>query len=125
MLPDTLPSATWEFQRRGVDQHGKEWFPGRDVYSELEYNKKTANLIKAFCSGENYAQKYQLIKFPATRNFVNWPKDSQKYDYFFPACFLDTLCINHTPISPAKKKKKLKPMYVQRRTPQPCQENLK
>ena len=34
---------------------------------------------------------------------INWPKDLQKYDYFFPVCFLDTLCINSTPISPATK----------------------
>ena len=25
----------------------------------------------------------------------------QKNNFFFPACFLDTLCINHTPINPA------------------------
>ena len=32
---------------------------------------------------------------------VDWPKDSQKYNYFFLVCFLDTLCINHAPTSPA------------------------
>ena len=32
---------------------------------------------------------------------VDLPKDSQKYNYFFLVCFLDTLCINHAPISPA------------------------
>ena len=34
---------------------------------------------------------------------VGTPVDSQKNDSFFPACFIDTLCINHTLISPATK----------------------
>ena len=31
MLPHALPSATWEFQGRGADKNGKEWFRGKDV----------------------------------------------------------------------------------------------
>ena len=34
---------------------------------------------------------------------INWPKDSQKCNYFFPACSLGTLFINHAPMSPATK----------------------
>ena len=30
-------------------------------------------------------------------------RTTKKNGYFFPACFLDTLCINHAPISPATK----------------------
>ena len=34
-----LSNAIWEFQRRGVSQHGKEWFCGRDVCDILVYEK--------------------------------------------------------------------------------------
>ena len=43
----------------------------REVCNALEYNKKAADLIKAFCSRENYAQKSQLIKFPAAGNSMD------------------------------------------------------
>ena len=54
----------------------------KEVCRALKYNKKTADLIKDFFDRENYAQKYQLIKFPAAGSFVNWLKDSKKDDYY-------------------------------------------
>ena len=33
-----------------------------------------------FGSPENYAHKYDLRKFPAVGNLVNWPSDSRKDD---------------------------------------------
>ena len=36
----------------------KPWTRAREVCKALEYNKKTADLIKAFCSQENYNQKH-------------------------------------------------------------------
>ena len=45
----------------------------------LEYNKKTADIVKAFCSREKYAQKYQMSGFTAAEKPVDWLKDSQKY----------------------------------------------
>ena len=53
----------------------------REVCKTLEYNKKTANVVKAFCSRENYAQKYQMSSVHAACTPINWPKYSQKYDY--------------------------------------------
>ena len=52
---------------------------------------------------KTYAQKYEMSSVHAVCTPINWLKDSQKYDYFFPACLLDTLCINHTPRSPVTK----------------------
>ena len=48
----------------------------------LEYNKKTADLIKTFCSQENYPQKCQLIKFLTAENFMDWPRDLRKGGYY-------------------------------------------
>ena len=36
----------------------KPWTRAREVCKALEYNKKTADLIQAFCSQENYNQKH-------------------------------------------------------------------
>ena len=60
----------------------KSWTRAREVRMALEYNKKTADLVKAFCSGENYAQKYQMSSFTAAGKPVDLPKDSQKYDIY-------------------------------------------
>ena len=58
----------------------KPWMHAREVCKALEYNKKTADIVKAFCSRKNYAQKYQMGGFTAAGKPVDWPKDSQKYD---------------------------------------------
>ena len=43
----------------------KHWTRAREVRRALEYNKKTTDIVKAFCSRENYAQKYQMSAFTA------------------------------------------------------------
>ena len=44
----------------------KPWARAREVCKALEYNlKKTAHVIKAHVSPENYAQKYQMSNVPA------------------------------------------------------------
>ena len=60
--------------------NGKPWTRAREVCRALKYGKatKAADIVKHLCSPENYAQKYQLIKFNAAGNFVDWPKDSRK-----------------------------------------------
>ena len=55
--------------------------PGR-FCKALQYNKKTVDIIKVFCSKGNFAHKYQVSEFPAARNFMDWPKDSRKDDYY-------------------------------------------
>ena len=46
MLPHASPSATWKFQGRGVDQHGKEWFCDRDVCQILRYREAITKKVK-------------------------------------------------------------------------------
>ena len=60
----------------------RPWTRAREVCNALEYNKETTDLIKAFCSRENCAQKCQLIKFPAARNFMDWPSESRKDHHY-------------------------------------------
>ena len=36
----------------------KPWTRAKEVFRALEYNKKIADIVKAFCSQENYTQKY-------------------------------------------------------------------
>ena len=55
----------------------KPWALAREVHRALEYNKNTTDIVKAFCSRENYAQKYQMSAFTAVGKPVDWPEDSQ------------------------------------------------
>ena len=59
----------------------KPWTRAREVYRVLEYNKKTTDIVKASCSKESYAHKWQLSSVAYTP--TNWPKwDSQKLDLY-------------------------------------------
>ena len=60
----------------------KPWTCAREVRKALEYNKKTADIVKAFCSRENYVQKYQMSGSTAAGKPVYGPKDLQKYDIY-------------------------------------------
>ena len=51
----------------------------------LQYDaktSKTANIIKAHCSQEKHAQKYQINSVNAACTAINWSRDSQKYDIY-------------------------------------------
>ena len=54
------------------------------IYGALEYEKftKTAHEVKRHYSPENYAHKYQLTGVSATSTPLNWPIESQKYDFY-------------------------------------------
>ena len=43
----------------------KPWMRAREACRALEYNKKTADIVKASGSKEKYAQKYQMISVTA------------------------------------------------------------
>ena len=46
----------------------KPWTCAREVCRALGYNKKTPDIVKAFRSQENYAQKYQMSGFTVAGN---------------------------------------------------------
>ena len=77
-----VPFTFNEVTSQAVTIDGKEWCRAKEVYELLEYEKKTADVVKAHISTENFAHKYQLSKFPTVGNSVNWPKDSRKDDYY-------------------------------------------
>ena len=57
----------------------KPWIRASEVCRALEYNKKTVIVkVKAFCSKENYASRYQIISVTAAGKPVNWPKGFSK-----------------------------------------------
>ena len=60
--------------------NGKLWTRAKEICRALEYGKATevADIVKHLCSKENYTQKYQLSSVHA----INWPKYSQKYNYY-------------------------------------------
>ena len=68
-----------------VTVNDKPWTRAKEVWRALKYDaktSKTANIIRAHCSRENYAQKYQMTCVNRSCTPVNWPKDSQKYDLY-------------------------------------------
>ena len=60
--------------------NGKSRTCAKKVCRALEYNKKTADIVKAFGCREYYAHKWQVSSVTVVGKPVDWPKDSQKYD---------------------------------------------
>ena len=77
-----MPFAFNAVELKVVTINGKPWTRAKEVCKALEYNKKTAHVIRAHCTRENYTQKYDLTSVPTVGTPVNWPKDSQKYDLY-------------------------------------------
>ena len=81
-MSSVMPFVFNEVKLCIVTINEKPWTRAREVRRTLEYNKKTADTVKAFCSRESYAHKYQLSKFTAVENSIDWPKDLRKDDYY-------------------------------------------
>ena len=77
-----MPFTFKNVELKVMTVNGKHWTCAKEVCKALEYNKKTAHVVRAHCSLENYAQKYDLSGVPAAVTPVNWPIDSQKYDIY-------------------------------------------
>ena len=43
---------------------------------------KAADFVKHLCSRENYAHKRQMTELVFETNFMDWPRDSRKNDYY-------------------------------------------
>ena len=67
-----------------VTINGKPWTGSREVCRALDYSKvtKAVDIVKHHCSQENCAQKCQLTGFISETNPVDWPRDSQEYDFY-------------------------------------------
>ena len=65
-----------------VTMNESPWTSAREVCKELRYNKKAKNIVKNYCSKENYSQKYQMSGVPTVVTPVDWPEDSQKFDIY-------------------------------------------
>ena len=77
-----MPFAFNAIELKVVTINCKPWAHAKEVCKALEYNKKTAHVIRAHRTRENYAQKYDLTSVTTAVTPVNWPKESQKYDLY-------------------------------------------
>ena len=84
-MSSVVPFAFNAVELYVVTVNGKHGTRAKEVCKALEYNKKTsktANTIRAHCSRENYAHKYELTKVHAACTLLNWPSDLRKYDCY-------------------------------------------
>ena len=79
-MSSVMPFTFNEVELKVVTINDKPWT--KEVCKALEYNKKTAHVVRAHCSRENFTHKWQLSGVPAAGTPVDWPKDSQKYDIY-------------------------------------------
>ena len=72
-MSSVMPFTFNSVALKTVTINDKPWIRAREVYKALEYVKgnKTADIVKHFCSQENYSQKCQLTGFVAERNLVD------------------------------------------------------
>ena len=61
---------------------GKPWTRAKEMCKALEYSQSINHVIKAHCSRENYAHKYDLSKWSTADHLLNWPSDLRKDDYY-------------------------------------------
>ena len=77
-----VPFTFENVELKVVTVYGKPWTRAKEVCKALEYNKKTAHVIRAHVSVQNYAQKYDLTSVLTAGTPVNWPSDSRTDDYY-------------------------------------------
>ena len=77
-----VPFTFKNVELKVVTINDKPWARAKEVRRALEYNKKTAHVIRAHCTREKYAQKYDLTSMPTASTPVNWSMDSQKNDLY-------------------------------------------
>ena len=65
-----------------ITLNNNSWKRAKEVCTALKYQRQAVHVIRDHVGAENYAQKYQLIKFAELDTFAKWPKDSRKDDYY-------------------------------------------
>ena len=81
-MSSVMPLVFNAMELRVVTINERPWRRAKEVCRVLQYNKKTGDIIKGYCSKENFARKYQLSEFTAAGNFMDWFKDSM-YEIVF------------------------------------------
>ena len=83
-MSSAMPFSFNAVELCAVTINEKPWTRAREFCRTPGYGKttKAADIVKHLCSRENYAHKYQLIEFVSETNFMDWPKDSRKNDYY-------------------------------------------
>ena len=81
-MPSAVPFVFNAMELCVATINGKSWTCAKEVCRALEYNKKTPDIVKTFCSRENYAHNWQMNKFSTMGNFIYWPRDPRKDDYY-------------------------------------------
>ena len=83
-MSSVMPFAFNTVELHVVTINEKPWTRAREVYRVLEDGKatKAADIVKHLCSKENYAHKWQLTELVSETNFIDWPRDSRKDDYY-------------------------------------------
>ena len=66
-----VPFTFKNVELKVVTINGKPWARAKEVCRALEYNNKTAHVIRAHCIRENYAQKYDLSKVFTADTLLN------------------------------------------------------
>ena len=79
-MPSAMPFVFNAVELFVATINGKSRTCAKKVCRALEYNKKTADIVKAFGCREYYAHKWQVSSVTVVGKPVDWPKDSQKYD---------------------------------------------
>ena len=73
MMSSVIPLTFNAVELCVVTINEKSWTCAKEhMCRALEYNKKTANIVKTFCSKENYAHKWQLSSVACIP--INWPR---------------------------------------------------
>ena len=68
-----VPFTFKNVELKVVTINGKPWTRAKEVCKALEYNKKTAHVIRAHCSQENYVHKYDLGNVSTASTSLEWP----------------------------------------------------
>ena len=83
-MSSVMPFAFNAVKLYVVTVNGKHWTRAKEVCKALGYseNTKPKDVLKKHVSIKNKQHKNVLQSHAVATQPVNWPKDSQKYDYY-------------------------------------------